>query len=124
MPDYVPAEVVDGEVTVMPAAFGELDEGILNVSKVKAGKITMCRLTCIDGEYYMHMVLGEGVTPMKWEEAGWTQPAPQLPGLRVMLDDVPAFAENVMCQHYIISYGDNRALIENLCDILGITVID
>ena len=123
VPDYVPAAVVDGDVTVMPAAFGELSEGILNVSKVKTGELTMCRLTCIDGEYYMHMVHGFGKTPPKWEEAGWTQPAPQLPGLEVQLEDVPAFAENVMCQHYIISYGDNRELIANLCDILGITVI-
>ena len=123
VPDYVPAAVVDGDVTVMPAAFGELSEGILNVSKVKGGELTMCRLTCIDGEYYMHMVNGFGKTPPKWEEAGWTQPAPQLPGLEIQLDDVPAFAENVMCQHYIISYGDNRELITNLCDILGITVI-
>ena len=123
VPDYVPAAVVDGDVTVMPAAFGELSEGILNVSKVKCGELTMCRLTCIDGEYYMHMVHGFGKTPPKWEEAGWTQPAPQLPGLEVQLEDVPAFAENVMCQHYIISYGDNRELIANLCDILGITVI-
>jgi len=123
VPDYVPAEVVDGDVTVMPAAFGELSEGILNVSKVKPGEVTMCRLTCIDGEYYMHMVKGNGKTPMKWEEAGWTQPAPQLPGLEIEIDDVPSFAENVMCQHYIISYGDNTALIENLCDILGIEII-
>ena len=123
VPDYVPAAVVDGDVTVMPAAFGELSEGILNVSKVKTGELTMCRLTCIDGEYYMHMVHGFGKTPPEWEEAGWTQPAPQLPGLEVQLEDVPAFAENVMCQHYIISYGDNRELIANLCDILGITVI-
>lgn len=123
VPDYVPAEVVDGDVTVMPAAFGELSEGILNVSRVKTGLLTMCRLTCIDGVYYMHMVTGEGKTPMKWEEAGWTQPAPQLPGLRVYLDNVPDFAEKVMCQHYIISYGDNTELIQNLCDILGIEVI-
>ena len=123
VPDYVPAEIVDGDVTVMPAAFGELSEGILNVSKVKTGELTMCRLTCIDGEYYMHLVKGNGVTPPKWEEAGWTQPAPQLPGLKIELDDVPAFAENVMCQHYIISYGDNTELIENLCYILGIEVI-
>ncbi len=123
VPDYVPAAVVDGEVTVMPAAFGELSEGILNVSRVKGGELTMCRLTCVDGEYYMHMVKGVGKTPMKWEEAGWTQPAPQLPGLRIELDDVPYFAENVMCQHYIISYGDNTELIENLCDILGIEII-
>ncbi|MBR5459516.1 MAG: hypothetical protein IKV53_01505, partial [Clostridia bacterium] len=63
VPDYVPAEVVDGNVTVMPAAFGELSEGILNVSKVKTGEVTMCRLTYCDGEYYMHMVKGNAITP-------------------------------------------------------------
>ncbi|MBR5140260.1 MAG: hypothetical protein IKV16_04315 [Clostridia bacterium] len=123
VPDYVPAEVVDGGVQVMPAAFGELSEGILNVSKVKTGKVTMCRLTYDDGEYYMHMVTGEGITPRKWEEAGWTQPAPQLPGLEIMLDDVADFADKVMCQHYVISYGDNTEAITNLCDMLGITII-
>jgi len=123
VPDYVPAAVVDGEVTVMPAAFGELSEGILNVSKVKGGELTMCRLTCIDGEYYMHMVNGFGKTPPKWEEAGWTQPAPQLPGLEIELSDVQDFAENVMCQHYIIAYGDQSGLVEDLCSILGIEII-
>ncbi len=123
VPDYIPSEATDGEITVMPAAFGELSEGILNVSKVKTGKVTMCRLTYDDGIYYMHMVVGDGITPRKWEEAGWTQPAPQLPGLEVLLDDVPDFAEKVMCQHYIISYGDNYDLIKGLCDILGIIVI-
>ena len=52
-----------------------------------------------------------------------TQPAPQLPGLEIELADVPAFAQNVMCQHYIISYGDNTAVMENLCNILGIKII-
>lgn len=123
VPDYVPAEVVDGNVTVMPAAFGELSEGILNVSKVKTGKVTLCRLTYDEGLYYMHMVTGEGITPRKWEEAGWTQPAPQLPGLEILLEDVPDFADKVMCQHYIVSYGDNTEVITNLCDMLGIEVI-
>ncbi len=123
VPDYVPAAIVDGDVTVMPAAFGELSEGILNVSKVKTGELTMCRLTWDGGDYYMHMVKGVGKTPNKWEEAGWTQPAPQLPGLEIELDDVRRFADNVMCQHYIISYGDNTEVIENLCDILGIEII-
>jgi L-fucose isomerase-like protein len=123
VPDYVPKEATDGPVTVMPAAFGELSEGILNVSKVKTGTVTMCRLTYDDGIYYMHMVVGEGITPRKWEEAGWTQPAPQLPGLEILLQDVPDFAQKVMCQHYIISYGDNTEVIKNLCDILGIQVI-
>ncbi len=123
VPDYVPAAVVDGDVTVMPAAFGELSEGILNVSRVKGGELTLCRLTSYNGEYYMHMVKGFGKNPGKWEEAGWTQPAPQLPGLEIELDDVPAFAENVMCQHYIIAYGDQTDLVKDLCSILGITVI-
>ena len=124
VPDYVPAEVVDGDVTVMPAAFGELAEGILNVSKVRTGELTMNRLFCRDGKYYMHLLTGTGKTPPKWEEAGWTQPAPQLPGLEIFLEDVEHFAQNVMCQHYIISYGDNTALIKDLCDILGIEVVE
>ena len=123
VPDYVPAEITDGETTVMPAAFGELSEGILNVSKVKTGELTMCRLVYTDGKYYMHMVTGEGITPRKWEECGWTQPAPQLPGLEILLPDTEKFCDNVMCQHYIISYGDNTEMIRDLCSILGIEVI-
>ena len=123
VPDYVPAEVTEGETTVMPAAFGELAEGILNVSKVKTGTVTMCRLFSDDGKYKMHLVVGEGKTPPKWEEAGWTQPAPQLPGLRIFLDDVESFAQNVMCQHYIISYGDNREILRDLCAILNVEIV-
>ena len=123
VPDYVPAEITDGATQVLPAAFGELNEGILNVSKVKPGELTMCRLFTDKGKYYMHMVKGEGITPRKWEECGWTQPAPQLPGLEILLEDTEKFAQNVMCQHYIISYGDNTEKIKNLCDILGIEII-
>ncbi len=124
VPDYIPAEVTEGETTVMPAAFGELNEGILNVSKVKTGTVTMSRLTYINGKYHMHLVLGEGKRAPKWEECGWTQPAPQLPGLEIFMDDVEKFADNVMCQHYIISYGDNREKIRDLCKILGIEIIE
>lgn len=35
------------------------------------GELTMCRLAYEDGKYVMHMVLGEGINPSKWEEAGW-----------------------------------------------------
>lgn len=123
VPDFVPSEIVDGQVTVMPAAFGELSEGILNVSKVKPGKLTMCRLVYTDGKYAMHMVTGEGIAPRKWEEAGWTQPAPQLPGLEILLQDTEAFTQNVMCQHYIIAYGDITAQMTDLCKILSISIL-
>ncbi len=123
VPDYVPAEIVDGKTTILPAAFGELSQGLLNVSKVKTGVVTMCRLVTIDGKYYMHMVVGDGVTPESWEECGWDKPAPQLPSLKVKLDNVENFTENVMCQHYIISYGDNSKIIAEYCKLNGIEVM-
>ena len=123
VPDFVAADMVDGDTyTVLPAAFGLLDQGILNVSKVKTGTVTMSRLTCKNGKYTMQIILGNGKTPPKWEECGWDQPAPQLSALEIEIPDVERFAENVACQHYIITYGDNRAAIRDLCKILGIEV--
>jgi len=124
VPDYVPSQVVDGEVTVMPAAFGLLNQGILNVSKVKTGELTLCRLVYKKGSYRMHVVHGTGQKPPKWEEYGWAQPAPQLPSLKIEMANVEDFAQNVACQHYIVTYGDNRAKIRNLCSILGIEVYE
>ena len=50
VPDFVACDMVDGDAyTVLPAAFGLLDQGILNVSKVKTGTVTMSRLTFKDG---------------------------------------------------------------------------
>jgi len=125
VPDFVAADMVDGDTyTVIPAAFGALNQGILNVSKVKTGTVTMSRLTYMNGKYVMQMVLGNGKTPPKWEECGWDQPAPQLSALEIELPSVERFADNVACQHYIITYGDNRAKIRNLCSILGIEVFE
>lgn len=125
VPDFVAADMVDGDTyTVIPAAFGALSQGILNVSRVRTGTVTMSRLTCADGKYVMQILLGNGKTPPKWEECGWDQPAPQLSALEIEISDVENFAEHVACQHYIITYGDNRAKIRNLCSILGIEVFE
>ena len=125
VPDFVACDMVDGDTyTVLPAAFGLLDQGILNVSKVKTGTVTMSRLTFKDGKYVMQIILGEGKNPPKWEECGWDQPAPQLSALEIKIPDVERFAENVACQHYIITYGDNRQAIRNLSAILGIEVVE
>src|SRR3989339_558190 len=70
VPDYVPSGIVDGKVTVMPNAFGDFGEGLLNVSKLKTGKVTICRLGYSNGEYTMHIMTGTARTPAKWEEAG------------------------------------------------------
>ncbi len=125
VPDFVAADMVDGDTyTVIPAAFGALNQGILNVSKVKTGVVTMSRLTYMNGKYVMQILLGNGKTPPKWEECGWDQPAPQLSALEIELPCVERFADNVACQHYIITYGDNRTKIRNLCNILGIEVAE
>ena len=124
VPDFVAADMIDGDTyTVLPAAFGLLTQGILNVSKVKTGVLTMSRLVYKDGKYTMHVILGNGKTPPKWEECGWDQPAPQLSALEIEIPDVENFAQNVACQHYIITYGDNRAKIADLCGMLGLDVM-
>ena len=124
VPDYVPSEIVDGQVTVMPNSFGEFGEGLLNVSKIKTGEITLARLSYSGNTYCMHVVTGEGKPPKKWEEAGWQPPAPQLPSLEIILDKpVEDFMQKVLGQHYIISYGNNVRLFEDLCSILGIEMI-
>jgi L-fucose isomerase-like protein len=124
VPDYVPSEIVDGRVTVMPNSFGEFGEGLLNVSKVKTGEVTLARLSYNGNAYCMHVVTGEGRTPRKWEEAGWQPPAPQLPSLEITLDvPVGDFMQKVLGQHYIISYGNNVRLFEDLCGLLGIEML-
>ena len=125
VPDFVAADMVDGDTyTVLPAAFGQLSQGILNVSKVKTGTVTMSRLVYADGKYAMQIVLGDGKAPPAWEECGWDQPAPQLSALEIEIPSVERFAENVACQHYIVTFGDNRAAIRDLCRILGIDVVE
>ncbi len=124
VPDYVPAAIVDGKVTVMPNAFGGFGEGLLNVSKLRTGIVTIARLGCVGDWYQMHITNADARSPMPWEEAGWAPPAPQLPSLELVFDyPVEDFVQKVMSQHYIISYGDNRAALTDLCAILGVDVV-
>ncbi len=125
VPDFVAADMVDGDTyTVLPAAFGLLSQGILNVSKVKTGVLTMSRLVYKDGKYVMHVILGNGKNPPLWEECGWDAPVPQLSALEIEIPSVEKFADNVACQHYIITFGDNREAICNLCNIIGVEVFE
>lgn len=121
VPDYVPGGIVDGKVTVIPKAFGSFGEGLLNVSKLKTGKITIARLGYGGDGYSVHVATGTAGTPPAWEEAGWSRPAPQLPGLAIELDcDHEGFIQNVLGQHYIIAYGDIRPEISDFCSLLQI----
>jgi hypothetical protein len=125
VPDFVPSEVVDGPVRVTRTQFGELTGGVLNISKVKTGKVTLCRLTSSGDRYAMHAVTGEAVSPRPWEEVGWEPPAPQLPSIEVVLDSpVEEFAMKVLSQHYIVAYGDHTASLKDFCTLRGIRILD
>jgi L-fucose isomerase-like protein len=124
VPDFVPRQSVEGPLTVLPSRFGDFGEGILNVSRMKTGRVTLCRLTSTGDRYSMHVVTGTAETPRAWEECGWAPPAPQLPSLEVILDGrVEDFAQKVMSQHYIVAYGDATEEIGELCALLGIAIV-
>jgi L-arabinose isomerase len=122
VPDFVPGEVVDGRVKVTPATFGANSDGLLNISKLKTGRLTLVRLSNTGTKYTMHICKGEGRL-ISWEEAGWDFPAPQLPSLEIFLDTpVEDFASKVAGQHYIIAYGDHEEALKDFCYLKGIVI--
>lgn len=126
VPDYVPAEVVDGDVHVVPwPGFGGLRGGLLNVSKVKTGPVTLCRLGPDGDGFRLHVAVGDALSPRSWEEAGWDPPAPQLPSVEIELRDttVDQFAQQVLGQHYILAYGDHREALRGLCRFLDVRMV-
>lgn len=122
VPDYVPKEVVEGKVNVTSAAFGQISGGMLNISTMKTGRLTLARLSNTGDKYTMHMTTGTA-TLRSWEEAGWDQPAPQLPSLEVELDvPVEEFTQNISGQHYIIAYGDHLQTLSDFCYLKNIAI--
>ena len=125
VPDFIPKSATQGDIHVLPTAFGLLSQSLLNVSKVKTGLVTCMRLVYQDGRYGMHMYLADAKTPATWEECGWTPPAPQLPSLEVFPLDctVEEFAEKVSSQHVIVCYGDYRAAVRTFCKLMDIDLL-
>jgi L-fucose isomerase-like protein len=122
VPDFIPAQAVDGKVRVKPAAFGDLSGGLLNISTMKTGRLTMARLSNTANRYSMHILAGEGKL-RSWEEAGWDHPAPQLPSLEIFLDTpVDELAQKVTGQHYIIAYGDYSGRLKDFCRLKKIQI--
>ena len=125
VPDYLPVPAIDGEVQLLPTAFGLLESSLLNVSRAKTGYVTCARLYYKKGRYYMHIYTGHAKQPPQWEECGWAPPAPQLPSLEVFPDSctVPEFAQKVSSQHVILCYGDHARALEELCGLMDITIV-
>lgn len=124
VPDYIPSAITEGDITITPTAFGDFGEGLLNVSRIKTGEITLLRMALIDGQYCLHAINATGNPPPAWEEAGWKQPAPQLPGLYVKFHgDTEAFIQQVFGQHYIMAYGNILPLLKDFCYLTNTRLI-
>jgi L-fucose isomerase-like protein len=125
VPDFIPKAAVEGEVRVLPTAFGLLSSSLLNVSTVKTGYVTCARLIYKRGAYYMHLYTGTAEAPPDWAECGWEAPAPHLPSLKVTPDSctMEEFAQRVSSQHVLICYGDHAETVRDLCGLLDITVL-
>ena len=125
VPDFVPKAATQGDVTVLPAAFGLLNSSLLNVSKVKTGYVTCARLVYLKGKYKMHVYTAEAKEPPAWNEYGWDDPAPQLPSLEVFPDSctVEEFAQKVSSQHVILAYGDFTEELRDFCRMLDIELV-
>jgi L-fucose isomerase-like protein len=124
VPDYIPAAITEGDIMVTPTAFGDFGEGLLNVSKIKTGEITLLRMAVIDGAYCLHVMLATGSPAPAWEEAGWKQPAPQLPGLNVIFKgDTENFIQQVLGQHYIVAYGNILSALRDFCFLTNTRIL-
>ena len=125
VPDFVPKACTDGDVTVLPAAFGLLNASLLNVSKVKTGYVTCARLVYLRGKYHMHVYTAQAKAPLPWNEFGWDDPAPQLPSLQVFPDSctVEDFAQKVSGQHVIVAYGDYTEPLRDFCRLMDIDLV-
>jgi len=125
VPDFIPAAATQGDVEVLPAAFGLLNTSVLNVSKAKTGYVTCARLVYLKGKYKMHVYTAEAKAPPAWNEYGWDEPAPQLPSLEVFPDSctVEEFSQKVSCQHVILAYGDYTEAIRDFCRMMNIELM-
>lgn len=95
--------------------------GIMNVSELKTGRVTLFKLYTINGQMHMHLVTGNAKTPEKWQEDGWEGKGPKLPSLEVELDSsLEEFQEYITGQHYIVAYGDISKLMKRYCKFTGI----
>ena len=125
VPDFIPEAATEGDVELLPAAFGLLSSSLLNVSKVRTGYVTCARLVYINGTYKMHMYTADARTPRPWNEYGWEEPAPQLPSLEVFPDSctVEEFAQKVSGQHVIVAYGDYTDSLKDFCRLMDIEMM-
>ena len=87
----------------------------------RAGRVTMARLSLVDGEYVMLITAGETI---EYPREKLKEINPQHPQSYVKMDcDLAVFVENLRCNHIHFVFGDYEKELEIACWALGVRPI-
>jgi L-fucose isomerase len=115
---FAPLSYAAGKPTVNKHT--ALYEGTLNSSPYKTGRVTLARLGAHKQQFKMHIATGTAELPPPFHEVG----CPPYPFVNVAMDgDTAAFMQQLSSQHYALVYGDVRAELETVCQLLQIKAI-
>jgi len=100
------------------------DGGIMNISDLNEGTVTVSTLFPDEGELKIHMIKGTGKNPELFQEEGWAQrKGPKIPSLEIMLGkDNDYFIENIKGPHYMVAYGDVTRKLRFFANFAGINI--
>jgi L-fucose isomerase-like protein len=100
------------------------DGGIMNISDLNEGDVTVSTLFPDEGRLNIHMAKGTSKNPELFQEEGWAERrGPKIPSLEIKLGSInDYFIENIKGPHYIISYGDVTQKLKFFSQISDINV--
>jgi len=99
--------------------------GIMNISELKTGIITLSSLYKKNGKFFLYSTTANARNPEKFQEEGWkNEGGPKIPALEIKLDqDLKEFQNNIYSPHFIISYGDITENLKKYCQLSNIEFI-
>lgn len=100
------------------------DGGIMNISDLYEGSVTVSTLFPNEGRLNMHMIKGTGQNPELFQEEGWAGwKGPKIPSLEIKLgEDADYFIENIKGPHYMVTYGDVTQKLRFFAYFSGINI--
>lgn len=100
------------------------DGGIMNISDLNEGMVTVSTLFSNEGRLNIHMIKGTGQNPELFQEEGWAgRKGPKIPSLEIKLGGAnDYFIENIKGPHYMVTYGDVTQKLRFFAQISGINI--
>ena len=98
--------------------------GLMNVSHLKTGEITLFNIFNESGKLKMQTFTGISATPEIFQEEGWDEhQGPMIPSLQIDFDSgLEIFKENIKGPHYIVVNGSHAEIIRKYCYFADIQV--